>query len=178
MGNFAPIATEIISLAQTVGSVVTVLDQTTDLINNRNDQRADQSLEQLQERQRLEEEQALKAANLQRQEISLKTQEAEQKRRSALKRAVARKRASFGGAGISSNNGSSEAVLLGMFDESDEERQNRERLDNIRLQSIDNDLANVKRVNTLQRTQLASRQRLNRNLQTRDDVQGLITSLF
>ncbi len=178
MGSIIPIATQAIGLAKTVGTVATVLNQTTDFINHRNDRGAEQALDQLRDQQKLEERRATEKANTQRQEIGLRAEEAEQKRRAALKRAVSRQRARFGGAGISSNNGSSEAVLLGLFDESDEERSNRDRLDTLRLQSIDNNLANVKRVNTLQRTQAEGRNSLARNLRTRKSAQDLIDSIF
>lgn len=178
MGSIIPIATQAIGLAKTVGTVATVLNQTTNLVNSRNDRGAEQAIRQLRDQQKLEESRAAQRANTERQEIGLRAEEAEQARRSALKRAVARQRARFGGAGISSNNGSSEAVLLGLFDESDEERSNRDRLDRLRLQSIDNNLANVKRVNTLQRTQAESRNSLARNLRTRSAAQGFIDSIF
>lgn len=178
MGSIVPIATQAIGLAKTVGTVASVFSATTNLVNNGQDRSAEQALNQLRDQQKLEEQRAVEQANFQRQEIEIDTQAAEQQRRAALKRAVARQRASFGGAGISSNGGSSEAVLLGLFDESEEERVTRESLDNLRLQSIDSNLANISRVNTLERTQTESRNNLNQNIRARSNAFDLIDSIF
>ena len=66
----------------------------------------------------LSEEQAAQRAAIERQQNQLQLLKDETDRKSALKRAVARQRAIFGGQGIGLEGGSSEAVLLGMFDES------------------------------------------------------------
>ena len=119
------------------------------------------ALQQLQARQAEEERQQAQDAALSRAQISAQAQEAERQRRSALKRAVARQRARFGGSGVSSNGGSSEAVLLGLFEESDAERAQRERLDNLRFGAIDQNLEQQQSLNVLQREQLRERQKLN-----------------
>ncbi len=174
MGAILPIATQAIGVAQTVGTVASVLGATTNIIRSQNGRSAEQELNQLRDKQRLDERNAAEKAALSRQETQAQTAEAETKRRNDLKRAVARQRAKFGGAGVSSNDGSSEAVLLGIFDESEEERMNRERLDNIRLASIDQSLGNTKRVNTLKRTQLEQRRKLGSLTETRGRVEDLI----
>lgn len=87
----------------------------------------------------------------------------EQRRLAALRRAVARQRAQFGGSGLSSADpGSAQAVLLGLFEESDQDRQERERLDNIRNAAIDRNLDTQKRLNVLQLNQLRERQKFQR----------------
>lgn len=125
----------------------------------------DLALAQLQAQQDLDMRQAETDAALERQKMAQDTATAEEDRKRALKRAVARQRASFGSAGVSSNNGgSSEAVLLGLFEESEEEKQRRESLDALRHQAINTDLTNRINSNTLRRTQLEEKQRLQRAL--------------
>jgi hypothetical protein len=86
---------------------------------------------------------------------------AETERRAALKRAIARQKASYGAAGIGSNGGSAQAVLLGLIDESEEEKTNRESLDSLRLKDIDQQVEQQKRVNTLQLTQERQKSKYN-----------------
>ncbi len=131
---------------------------------SRQSNRADrnQALEQLQEKQRLQMRQAQENADLAREKIALDAKNAEEARKKALRRAVARKRASFGAQGIGSGAGSSQAVLLGMFEESDAEKAKREGLDKLRFKSIESDLSQRKSLNVLQREQLAEKQKLGR----------------
>lgn len=122
-----------------------------------------QALNELQARQNAQLRAAEQNASLEKQRIALNAQESKRKRKAALKRAVSRQRVDFGAGGIASGaGGSSEAVLLGFFQESEAEKAERERLDNIRLTSIDQDLANQRRLNLIQRTQLQERQRIGR----------------
>lgn len=124
----------------------------------------DLALAQLQAEQKLGTRQAQSDAALDREKIALDAQSAEDERRKALKRAVARQRASFGSSGVGSAGGSSEAVLLGLFEESEDEKQKRENLDNLKRSAIDQDLQNRTATNTLRRTQLVEKQRLQRAL--------------
>jgi hypothetical protein len=117
MASLIPVATQALGVFKTVGSVASVLGATTNIINNQNDHRSELAIRQLRDQQKLEERQENQKAELDRQQIFINAQDAENERRRALKRAVARQRAKFGGAGVSSNNGSSESVLLGMFNE-------------------------------------------------------------
>lgn len=166
MASIIPVATQALALFQTASTIANVLDD-----SGSNAQK--KALQQLEQQQKLSERQNAQNASLQKQEIDAKTQEAELKRRQALKRAVARQRAQFGGSGVATGDGSSEAVLLGLFEESDAERKSREQLDQLRKQSIDQNLLQQKNVNTLQRTQLAERQRLSNNLSALDAVSGI-----
>lgn len=87
----------------------------------------------------------------------------ERRRLAALRRAVARQRAQFGGGGLSSADpGSTQAVLLGLFEESDRDRQERERIDSVRNAVIDRNLDTQKRLNVLQLNQLRERQKFER----------------
>lgn len=120
------------------------------------------TLEQLRARQALEENQSAQAAANERARMDSDVRAAEETRRAALKRAVARQRAAFGAQGTGSSGGSAQAVLLGLFDESDAERADRERLDGLRRAALDSDLSARRQTNLLQVTQLAERQRLER----------------
>lgn len=126
--------------------------------------RADQdlALEQLQSRQALQESQLAQTNALEKQQNALALAQADEERRAALRRAVARQRASFGSQGVGSSGGSSEAVLLGLFEESEVEQQRRNRLDQTRSAALDSNLAQTRSFNLLQATQLAERQKLSR----------------
>lgn len=121
-----------------------------------------QDLSQLKARQALEERQAAQEADLARARNHIESGAAEEARRAALKRAVARQRALFGAQGTGSTGGSAQAVLLGLFDESDAEKAQRERLDGVRQAVLETDLSARRQANLLQLTQLAERQRLER----------------
>ncbi|MEM6781986.1 MAG: transporter [Pseudomonadota bacterium] len=141
----------------------------------RNQKSQDLALKQLQQQQNTEFQIAQENAALERQQIAINAEIAEENRRRALKRAVARQRASFGGQGVGSGAGSSQAVLLGLISESDEEREQRERLDTLRDTAINQDLSQTVRLNTLQREQLKERNNLN-NLSNTVDRFGNITN--
>lgn len=97
--------------------------------------------------------------------IAADAENAEATRRAALKRAVARQRALYGSSGIDTNtSGSAQAVLLGLFDESEAEKTEREKLDTLRYGAIEQDLSAQQRLNILQRTQLAEKQRLQQSI--------------
>lgn len=125
----------------------------------------DMALQQLQQMQDVQWRGAAADAETKRAQIALDAQNAEETRRAALKRAVARQRATFGASGIDTNSsGSAQAVLLGLFDESDAERAQREKLDAFRLGAINQDLNQKSQMNILQRTQLAQQHQLQQSL--------------
>lgn len=132
--------------------------------NRRAQIRAEQdlALEQLKSRQAMQESQLTQNNAFEKQQVALQAGQADEKRRAALRRAVARQRASFGSQGVGSAAGSSEAVLLGLFEESDSERKRREQLDQTRQKALDNNFAQTRSFNLLQATQLAERQNLRR----------------
>lgn len=141
----------------------------------------EQSLEQLKAQQRLQEQQLAQDAALERQKIATDSKQDAEERQSALKRAVARQRASFGAQGISTGQGSSQAVLLGLFEETEDEKRRRDALDQIRLTSIDQDLGQRSSINVLQRTQLAERNDLANAARKQDfgfDVLSSAAKLF
>ncbi len=136
----------------------------------------EQSLKELQQRQQEDMRAAQEDAALEREKIALESEAAERERRDALKRATARQRARFGSSGIDTNTSSSaQAVLLGLFDESEEERQEREALDDLRNRALDSDLAQRSRLNVLQQTQLKERNKLNNVSSANSLTRGLIS---
>ncbi len=151
MGSMVPVAFQAVKAFQTISSVAQVFGGDDNKL----------ALQQLQNQQVLQQQQATQNAQLTRDEIAAKARNAEEIRKAALKRSVAKRRAEFGANGVSAGAGSSEAVLLGLFDESEEEKQQRLRLDKIRLKSLDQGLAQSRATNTLKRTQLNARQKLN-----------------
>lgn len=156
MGSIVPIAIQALKVAATVGTVAQAVNS-----GRERGKANDLALNQLQQQQRLNQKIVTDKANLQRQQLAETARAAETERRLSLKRAVARQRAEFGGRGVTSGDGSSEAVLLGLFDESEDEKNARERLDKIKLQGINQDLNNLTRKNTLIYTQQKQKNDLN-----------------
>lgn len=157
------------SLSSALGPLnqATALLQGANLVDNSDDARRQQirqqdqlALQQLKQQQRLSEQQNAQNAQLERQIMQEETRQANEARQSSLRRAVARQRAEFGGSGISSSSGSAQAVLLGLFEESDEEREERERLDNLRSSALDQSASQLQSRNVLEATQAAQRNQL------------------
>ena len=123
-------------------------------------QTSEQQLDQLKKRQRLEEQQAAQSAVLQREQLGLQAAQDEDTRRDALRRAVARQRASFGASGIRGAGGSTEAVLLGLTNETEDELRRRNQLDDLRNRAIDQNLSQGRLTNVLQATQQSERNNL------------------
>lgn len=118
------------------------------------------ALAQLQEKQELGEQQATQQAALERQQIAVAAQANEEERRAALKRAVARQKSLFGASGAAQGTGSSQAVLLGLYNETEDELAQREKLDALRMNALDQNLAQQRSINVLQYEQLRQRQNL------------------
>jgi len=163
MGAITPVLTTLTTLTSAVGAVNTAVGAIQTLSGNSAQDRSDDlALEQLQARQRLEQSQLSQDNALERERIALAAAQDDEDRRAALKRAVARQRASFGSSGISQGSGgSANAVLLGLFDETEDELNNREALDNLRSRALDLDASQTRSLNVLQATQLRERQNLN-----------------
>ncbi len=155
MGALVPVLTQV-----AVGSAVSLASK--QISRSQQNKSNEQALKQLQEQQRLQEQQAAQNAALDRQKIAVDARQDEEERKAALRRAVSRQRANFGSQGISSAGGSSQAVLLGLFEETEDEKRRREELDQIRLTGIDQSLNQQSALNVLQRTQLQERNNLAR----------------
>ncbi len=119
-----------------------------------------QALKQLKQDQALQKKQTAQDIALEKERLSLEARTAEATRKDALKRSVARQRAQFGAQGVGSGGGSSQAVLLGLFEESENERQKREATDALRARAIDKNVAQQSALNILQRTQLAEKNKI------------------
>ncbi len=155
MAGFTSVAATAI---QALGAVNTVLGAVNSYKNN-SGQRA---YEQQKEVYDLQNQQAQQRAVLEKQQIDQQTAQAETERRAALRRLMAKQRAAYGAEGISTGDGSAEALLLGYFDESDQGRQQRESLDNLKKAAIDQNLNDQQRLNMLQLTQIKEKNKINR----------------
>jgi len=122
----------------------------------------DQALAQLQERQKQGEEQAASDIALQKQQLAATAQADEQRRRLALKRAVAKQKTLFSAQGIAPSGGSADAVLLGLFDESEEEKKQSEQLNAIKTGALESSLEQQRQKNLLEAAQLQARNNLER----------------
>ncbi|MCB9981577.1 MAG: transporter [Rhodospirillales bacterium] len=165
MGAITPIASGLsaaVGTLNTLGQVVGAVQTLSGNSNSRQEQ--DLALRQLQERQRLEQARLAQSNALEREKIATQTAQDEEDRRAALRRAVARQRASFGGQGISASGGSAQAVLLGLFDETEDEINRRTELDSLRTRALDLGESQNRSLNLLQATQLQQRQKLNNEL--------------
>jgi len=117
-----------------------------------------QALRQMEAQDALEEQQRAESNALQKAQIDADARTAEADRRRALRSAVARQNARTGASGIVSGDGSSEAVILGLFNESEEEAKQREESDALRKAALDQDLEQRQSLNLLQREQFAEQQ--------------------
>ncbi len=153
MGGIASVATTAIQALNTVNTVVKAFDKYDGASGSR-------AYDQTKELQKVQMQSERERTALEKEQIRLTGENAESERRAALRRAVARQRAQYGASGTGSADGSAQAVLLGLFDESDEERTQRESLDALKTGAINQNLAQQKRINTLQLTQMKERDRL------------------
>jgi hypothetical protein len=134
----------------------------------RSDLRAQQNvaLDQLQSRQRLEEGQSAQNATLEKQKIAADATAAEERRKLALRRTVARQKTLFSAQGLGGNTaGSNEAVLLGLYNDSDMDASQQNQSDYFRKTALDQSLAQQRQKNLLEASQLSERQNLTRIIQ-------------
>jgi hypothetical protein len=152
MGGFTSLASEAFNIFNAAGNIIGAYD------NLRGDNTYYRDLQRQQGEQMR---QMAENAALEKEKIRLSAEQTEVERRAALRRAIAKQKAKYGASGIESSGGSSQALLLGLYDESDEDRQQRESLDALKTQAIDQNLDQQQRINTLQLTQLRERSRYN-----------------
>jgi len=126
-------------------------------MNEASNQQANNNLEQT---HALEEAQSKANADLEKAAINQDAAADEKSRKAALRRAVASQKAGFGAQGVSSSGGSSEAVLLGMIEDSEDEQRESDNIATLKIAAIDQDLSQEKALNVLQRTQLEERKNL------------------
>lgn len=166
MAGLNPIST-IIEGFGSAAPILRVAAEETGLIQSEQDiardalrDQQDFALTQLQQQQALNLRLAEQNTEQERQRLAEQTRQDNEARQAALRRAVARQRVQFGASGVGSNGGSSQAVLLGLFDESEEDQENRQRLDNLRNNALDQDLSQVRARNVFESTQAAQRNQL------------------
>jgi hypothetical protein len=159
------------SLASTAIQVLGAVDSYQNRSGKKDDREAQQQIN-------VSNQNAAEKVALEKEQIRVSSEQADGERRAALRRAVARQRAQFGASGVGSNSGSSEAVLLGLFDESDEDRRQRESLDSLKTASVDQGYAQQSRINTLQLTQLRERSRLKNAGNLLGSLRDVGTSIF
>ncbi|CAO3447986.1 hypothetical protein [Azospirillum largimobile] len=85
---------------------------------------------------------------------------AEQRRLTALRQAVSKTRAGLGARGVTAQDGSGEAILLGLTNSSETERKDAQATEQLKRAAIQQSLDEAKRRNLLELSQLADRQRL------------------
>ncbi|MCB1650748.1 MAG: transporter [Alphaproteobacteria bacterium] len=159
MAAITPVLGTVLPALSAIGTLVSTAQTLTG--NDKQSRQQDLALRQLQERQQLDAAQRAQQTALEREKIALSAEQDEDDRRAALRRAVARQRAQFGASGVSSNGGSSEAVLLGLFDETQGELDQREALDSLKNKALDLSQSQAASLNVLQATQLAQRNKIN-----------------
>jgi hypothetical protein len=157
MGTLASTLTQVSSTLGTLNSISQGVQQLTG--DSTQSKSQDLAMQQLQASQAQEKAQAERNAELERESIALQAEQDAETRRKALKRAMAKQNASRGASGASAG-GSGEAVLLGLYNESEDEAKQREDLDKLRYNALDNDLYTLSERNILEQSQLAEQQRL------------------
>lgn len=93
------------------------------------------------------------AAKIQAQQIEADRKADEDARKSALRSATARKRAQFGASGLSPDEGSAQAVLLGLFEETEADLNARSERDSLRSRALSNSSAYTRGRNLLDITE-------------------------
>jgi colicin import membrane protein len=165
MGALASAASGIAGAVSAVRTVVNTIENPSSLnpLNTQSALLAQQqslALKQLQQKQAVDTENLTAQTALDQQQLAAQSASDTDQRQSALRAAVARQRASYGASGISPDDGSSQAVLLGMFDDNDQVQQDADRIDSLRSAALDQNLTDQANVDVLQRTQLQQQQKL------------------
>lgn len=155
MGAIQSTLTTALGAAQTIASTINTVQSLSG-----NDSSNELAIQQLQERQSLEEAQGAQDAALAAEALKLEAQQEATARQNALKKAVAAQRASYGASGISSNSGSAEAVLLGLYEETARDQADSNEQTGFDLKAIELQLSQEKAINVLQASQLKERQNL------------------
>lgn len=124
----------------------------------------DIALSQLQARQAQDEGNLAANTALEKSRLAAEATAAESRRKTALRRAIGRQKTLFSAQGMSPDGGSSEAVLLGLYNEGMDDDATQTRLDRLRTTALDQNLSAQKQKNLLEAAQLAERQNLARIL--------------
>lgn len=171
MGAVTSIASGLGSVASTLGTVNTIVETVETLSGNSAEKQAqDLALRQLQDAQNLQQSQLAQQTALERQQLADAQAQEEKERKDALKRAVAAQRASYGASGVSSSGGSAQAVLLGMFDQTEDELEAARKSTALKNAALDLELEQSKALNVLQYSQLQQSQKLNDEIDSFSDL--------
>lgn len=167
MGSIVSAVTELTGLVGAVRQVANFVENPASLdpFNTSSDLLAKQQAEamkELQQKQQVEERKAQAGAAIQKSQIAADAQASQDQTQAALMRAVAKQRAQFGAQGIAPDDGSGQAVLLGLYKQTDQDLADQQRIDSLRNAAIDQNLNDQYAVDVLQRTQLAQQQKLQR----------------
>ena len=157
-----------------ITSVASAAVQTLGAVNSYQNNSGVREARQTKEKLNLENQQIQQKSILEKEQLNLKSQEDEKQRQRSLRAAIARRKASLGGQGVGSSDGSGNAVLLGIYDETEEERSDRQKTDNLRTKIIDTELDQKRRVNTLQLAQLKEKNRINKYTSAWDSIGSLL----
>lgn len=106
-------------------------------------------------------------ADAEKQKNLLDLKKSETARQSKLRAALSTQRANFGAQGVGAGSGSSEAVLQGIFEDSDIERQENAAETEAENKAIDSHLSTQTQLNLLQKQQLKQK-----------SVLGILTDIF
>lgn len=145
MGTLTSVLTPVLSIGSALGSVLTGAQRV-----SQDNREADLRLKQYEQN-----------AALQKKQNLLDLQNAETERRAKLKKMISAQRAQFGGSGVRSGAGSSEAVLEGFFEDSDVMRQENENDAALANQQINQRVEQQRQLNLLQKEQLRQKTILN-----------------
>lgn len=167
MGAFTSFASQAFQVLGAVNTVMGAVDQ-----YSQNSGRSDYEARQRANQVALQN--ATNKAEFEKHQIALDSDRVETERRVALRRAIAKQRASYGASGIDSSNGSAQAVLLGLVDDSQGLLDQRNALDNLKKAAADESVYAQHRVNTLQLTQLKERDKYSRYTSAYDAVSGAL----
>lgn len=153
MAQISNIGGALNALQQTVRAYQTI-DRAIGTFNKAKDgdTKEDAHIQNLLDRQNLDEKIAAQKADREKTLLAAEAGDAERRRLSALRAASARQRASYGASGITGDTGSSEAVLLGLVNQSEQERAARDDITSIRRQMIDDNLSSLRSRNLLERS--------------------------
>jgi hypothetical protein len=147
------------SVLPILSSTMGLLDKNLNIFNKITGRSERNDLRQMRDLQNMQMQNDLRLAQA-RQQVELEqSAQTEAARRDALRRAVARQRASFGAQGVGSSGGSADAVLLGLFDESEEQKAERQRLDDLRNYASQTESYGKKSMNLLKATQAAEKKK-------------------
>lgn len=160
MGNLTSLGGALPLLTQTISGVKS-FDRTVN--GNRN---ADQQLKllgaQQAEKNRLDEKIADARAATDTSILNATQNDETRRRASALKRALSRQRAIFGGSGIDrgGDDGSGEAIVSGLLNESEQDQTASDSIFNLRRRIIEDNVQNIRARNLLEESQFNARRKI------------------